>query len=412
MNNTNIDYKIAKYNFKLQNAKTKQEKSVYQQKLKYYKKLNMHGGDYISDVISKQTQDFENIISDQNRSSEEAKKKIDRLRDDIKQALNNHETMKKKAETMCDHLKRIDQFLLLLKSKKCNVDELQNLTLGDLLDETKFSKLCSSTTIIHPTITLTQPAQPAQQKQDCRNLKLPSKDTEYGSILRKVEDVITILEGQLNINNNTLQKDIIDTLDQLVSLTNNKSIYVKRKNEIRQTENVRVDCIDERLASLRILFDSNKQRFSSEEYGKITIKLNAIIGATPELEEDCKTTLNKRPPKDKETNNGAILRAIEDQIREVKDSFESKALEYAKGINEEVDKLTLLIGEGSKYQAAKLELRKSEISRVKCIYDSLHELAIMFNKTVRDKLNNNEYELINNKIKNLGGLVGGRKLKY
>lgn len=147
--NSNLNHKIEKYIYKLKNAHSRADARVYQQKLKYYKKLNMHGGD-LDETIKEQSDQFKKIIDDQTKNREEAKQHIEKLREDIKKAYSNHETLKKKAESACKHLDAVNAFLVEIKKGNCDFEELKKLTLDDLLDETKFIKICSGDKITPP----------------------------------------------------------------------------------------------------------------------------------------------------------------------------------------------------------------------------------------------------------------------
>jgi hypothetical protein len=163
--------------------------------------------------------------------------KIDKLRDGIKLALINHEELKRKSEVMCDHLRRVDEFLEKLKSKQCNSDELQNLTTADLLDKNKFDKLCLN--IEHSTSTPSLEVEPTKSEQVVVSEEIRINN-ELGNIGNKIEELIKNRKGktELTDDNKTFDKTLFDIIiSDIRRFIQNSKNNLNKANEKAQEVN-------------------------------------------------------------------------------------------------------------------------------------------------------------------------------
>lgn len=230
----------------IMNGDTINPKIIYKRKPNYYKDVcqysgmlegmlgGMLGGSYVDDLISKQTFELDRIINNQNMNNEESKQKIIEMRSKIQQALSNHEKLREKAEKMCNHLKRVDEFLVKLKSKQCDLDELANLTFADLLDETKFNNLCISMKTIPSVSTMpsmsTIPSVSTISSQFSPNNEIKMND-ELNSIATKINNLISMRRGKigLSIDDVALFDHIISDIRLFIQNANNNLNFANEK---------------------------------------------------------------------------------------------------------------------------------------------------------------------------------------
>ena len=151
MSQSDLNYKITKYTYKLKHANDQEEARVYKKKLDYYKRAQT-GGNTLQERIEEQTKLFDQKALELNQPcatklNPEQEERINRL---ITYSQKCKEVAEDNAKKTCAFLDKTEIFLKNIQEKKCDTIDLQGIATEDIFDPSKFDKICTRVESIKP----------------------------------------------------------------------------------------------------------------------------------------------------------------------------------------------------------------------------------------------------------------------